>query len=477
MRDVGPRTLGGLVASTVRTLVTGVLLFTAGGEALAAPHAGERGTPHPFPADEPIASRKPNPDPGHLKAPSGEPALGGGLEPMILVFPRGQAVVQRPVETYRDIDNVQWALDNVASDGEVRLMTTDPDDGARKAFYFGDDVDGREFVVLGRPVTVAAEQIGSMQALASPQGTLLSDRATVYGGGGTAYLDGVFSIRNEGKTTVDGIRFDNSGAAAIHLGHCDGADIKNNVITNVRPKYSPDGGVGFGFGIQVNGIFGDPGGDIDITHNEMDLYGPDDTDLPDAVFFGAGVGVSDTVAVADIHIEHNTIHNPGATGIWLAGFENSEIWVDHNTIYQRAAEGSYGYDWGNGISVYSHPAPWWTWAGTAHLTDNEIYGIVVDWSVSAIQLECGNATGCSIEGNHIEGYDLFGIFLWGTREAIVQDNDYDDFACYFPLYLDGAWMDYPPTEWTTVIEPGLTCDDITDHGEHNTIVAGGQTCE
>ena len=223
-----------------------------------------------------------NPDPGYIKTPSGIPALPGASE--IWIYPRctTEAVIATTdvgtYQGYRDAVNIQWAVDNVAVNGTVRLMVGKGK--TERAFYFGEPGPNAGYIeiqtegvkIIGNkqgstPGKDWAESDLSNQEFQLPNGTTIkSDRATIYGGG-NGYSNGVIAafISDPYDFTVQGIRFENSGTAIYAAASgTNGITLDDNVITNIFP--SPNTNYGFLLVANASGIIK---GDTYITNNKI----------------------------------------------------------------------------------------------------------------------------------------------------------------------------------------------------------------
>jgi hypothetical protein len=394
----------------------------------------------------------------------------------IVVHPLPKPVVGS--QSNSEANYVQWAIDNVDPGGTVLLSMKDVK-GAYRFFDFG-----KNFIEVRRDVIIKGEKIGDTIAdeWLPTLGTnapfeivekgvkkvLLSDRAVIYGGGDlVGYVTGAIHMAAPNSLVVEGIRFENSGNAAVYISSCNNATIYDNVITNVKTRYLDLNGVHFGFGVRIGGepfVLSDQIlGDINIEANYLDLFGPVGGPL-NFVTFTSGIAVSDIDSAPKIYIKGNTINNPGYAGIWLAGAPATEIWVDDiNTIEQRPATLPSAFPWGIGIEASGHFE-----RGTpiVHINENVLNNIST-WGISL----GGAQPGCEIIDNIIDiaGADN-GIELWthyAPSSGVVINNN--------TIAGQGstALIFYPGSNNNTVnIYPGNLDALTVDSGFHAVLVPG-----
>lgn len=181
-----------------------------------------------------------NPDPGHIKGAGWVPARGGEAE--IWVYPRNRSP--------RDAQNVQWAVDNVASGGTVYLMSTDPDSVEPKPFLFGYGAEGDRFVIgqAGNDVSIVGQtRLAHNPVTDRPTGDVIGI-PTVIRGGHNTFVSGatgedlygipgtnVFGDRTPRvRLEIQGILFEECLEACIWIAGSTGLEISGNKF--VRPR-------------------------------------------------------------------------------------------------------------------------------------------------------------------------------------------------------------------------------------------------
>ncbi len=299
---------------------------------------------------------KPNPDPGHIKDALGDPAQGGESE--IYVYPRCQHGIKR-----RDVTNVQWAVDNIATGGTVHLMTTDPDGEEKKAFYFGLG----DFGVKVRSVDniIIKGESSEFTTFKLPRGrSIETDRAIIYGGFRT------IALVEKLKLDVENIHIENPKDAGIWVTHSNGINVSNCKIFNVRPYLYSWGYCAVTISLYNTHYYPDQeviSGYANIMNNELSP----NRDLKPSYynkFLQGGIWLS--CISCDAYIYGNTIYN---ADVWTISVDQNmgNTTVEDNILNPGPAQADPSISYGMGILVGYH---WYLTAyqGNLYVKDNKI---------------------------------------------------------------------------------------------------------
>jgi len=446
-----------------------------------------------------------NPDPGHLRAAqwvdgdlqcTGEAARAGA--PAVCVYPSG---VVSPAGEVRDVTNLQWALDNVSprlladmslEPPTVFLQTTDPDDGAYKAFFLGTaeytpptdtaseywDPTGNGAVWIGQAVRLVGAKLSDVPGgewdpdgaynvdFASPDGVIRSDRPVVLGGGisdsfGGAGMEAAFNMAATRFLEFGGIRGHHNSWSLINVRQCDGALVHDNVVTEPRPLSSSPVELDMATWVEpisFNGSEGPAGvtpllGHIEVRDNHVSGTW---------ATLGADIVLVGIPSEATFEITRNTLRywggitiqsSPGPTAVSIhdnAILEAEPFGISIEIIHPGSGERTL-----EGAEIFDN---------TLHVVGN--YGILM-----------GSASGHIVQSNTFAGAADSGVFLYCDSVSQVSadntftGNDFSQLTVAGAVVHLGAW-----TRENVVSEPGLTCSDVLDEGRDNEIVAGGEVC-
>jgi hypothetical protein len=179
----------------------------------------------------------------------------------------------------------------------------------------------------------------------TPSGSIVSDRAVIYGGGKTEilfgflpYPTGAMYMEQQKNLTVEGLRFDHSVYSNISIYSSAEVAIHDNVVTNSQLGFWFFGLLNwcFAFTELYNPFLGFPpvAGPISIEHNLIDQIGDDGTASNELL---SGIHCFN-VSVEHANVDHNTVRNCPSFGMFLDGIcetPDSELWVRYNDISQR----------------------------------------------------------------------------------------------------------------------------------------------
>lgn len=265
-----------------------------------------------------------------------------------------------------DLANVQWAVDNVADGGTVILETYDPDDNVKKAFDFTFDstnnrkpnlifVD-RQFVnmqgvKLSGAVQYAdqwSETDSANTAFETPDGTLMSDRTVVWGGGTYGQMNSTalpaITSSFPGGMYVSGLRFDNytmGAAGATGVPEEQGFKITDSIFTNIKLGKWIMFDSYFNDATAVVGFFSNRPilGSTTIEHNYYKNFdGLNDPDLlnmdPDVPTHSSAFEYAiDFKFGNQIYFRNNTVKNAGISDSHFFACPFSGLWIQDNNFY------------------------------------------------------------------------------------------------------------------------------------------------
>jgi len=299
---------------------------------------------------------KPNPDPGHIKNEEGSPAKGG--ESDIFVYPRCHHGLKR-----RDVTNIQWAVDNIAKSGTVHLMTTDPDDGENKAFYFGFGECGVQ-VRLVDNIIIKGES-SELTTYKLPWGrSIITDRAIIYGG-----LRSI-SLVEKLRLDIENLHIENPQDAGVWVSHSNGINVSDCKIFNVRPYLYSWGYCAVTislFNIHYYPVQENISGYANIVDNELSP----NRDLIPAYynkFLQGGIWLG--CISCDAYISGNTIYN---ADVWTISVDQNykTTTVEGNILNPGPQQADPSISYGMGILVgYHHYL--YAFQGSLYVYDNEI---------------------------------------------------------------------------------------------------------
>jgi hypothetical protein len=246
--------------------------------------------------------------------------MRAGLLGLLLLMP-GVATtadtVVYPTGSYpADVQAVQAAAD----DGGTVLLKATNADGQPTAFAFGPPVDDSGWVELTRDVEIRGERVG--QAMTTIRG-------------------GFFPIQEyvQARTAVKGIHFDNPRGGGVFLGASSGANISDNVITDV---------VGFDWffaerkatGVWLGGGCCTVSGNVTIARNTIANLDAED-----------GLGLALVAFEGDVKVIGNDIRGTNFMGI-LAFDHTGRVTIEDNTVIPgpQRFPGAF-FTAGNGIQV------------------------------------------------------------------------------------------------------------------------------
>jgi parallel beta-helix repeat protein len=337
----------------------------------------------------------PNPDGLNIVKPNGDPAAQ--FDPVIWIYPLHNV---NPIGSFAtmDVRNVQWAVNNVASDGTVVLKVS-PHPQIPGFLFTGSGGPGN--VYLAQSITIEGEETHA-----------------------TKVLGGVMSFISVAPVhpIIKNIWFDGAYFCPLVLQTCDGATIRDNKITNVVAI-----DIGFGgnlaYGIAASDLLeGTADGTITIEENYIDLFG--DTYNPTGVTSAPGIGLHDFASNPHFEILGNHIHN-APDGILLASFPNGSANIGGNHVTNREYLNIIS-DWASGcIYIYKHsygfgrPGPTNIYDNILHQelssggSNQEFHGIIM-----------GTCDNCNVSGNSITGNGTTGMMLfYNLDQEEVFENE------------------------------------------------------
>ena len=390
---------------------------------------------------------KPNPDPGHIKNEEGEPARGG--ECNIYVYPRCHHGKKQ-----RDVTNVQWAVDNVAKSGIVHLMTTDPDEEEKKAFYFGFGPSGVQVRIVDN-IIIRGES-SELTSYKLPWGrSIETDRAIIYGG-----LRPI-SLVEKLMLDVENLHIENPQDAGIWVSHSNGINVSDCKIFNVRPYlYS------WGYCAVTISLFNthyypnqeNISGYANIINNELS---PNRYLNP--VYYNKFLqgGIWLACISCDAYISGNTIYN---TDVWTISVDQNigTTTVEDNILNPGPPQGDPSISYGMGVLVGYHYYLT-AYQGSLYVNDNEInainpYGCAIgifgyltipgtEFEFTDNELTVSNIPAAVIsyapiynfwENNIFKGTASYAVMIadYATAgEYYIAQSDLDEFASTSGLYV------------------------------------------
>jgi hypothetical protein len=389
----------------------------------------------------------------------------------------------------RDVTNVQWAVDNVATSGTVHLMTTDPDGEEKKAFYFGlGDFGVRvrsvdNIVIQGEPSEHTTFKL--------PRGrSIETDRAIIYGG-----LRSIALVEKL-RLTVDNVHIENPKDAGIWVIRSNGINISGCKIFNVRPHPYSFGYCAVTISFYNTHYYPDQeliSGYANIVDNELS---PNRYLKPIYYnkFLQGGIWLS--CISCDAYISGNTIYN---TDVWTISVDQNmgNTTVEDNILNPGPPQADPSISYGMGILVGYHYYLD-AYQGNLYVKDNKInatnpyssFGCAIailgyltipgtEFGFTGNELTVSNTTAAIIsfapvdnrwEDNIFNGYADYAVILQaGASNGVyyLDQSELDEFSATSMLYVLMLSYSYG----NTINAPGVPCYRFYDLGS-NSIVCG-----